>query len=182
MTSAGHLCILEDMRTLSIPKFPEYRVREDGQVETNWRLCYACPGMEIKDKWTILPPPISGGYIKIRLINKHGDIRRTHRHRLVLELFGPEKPPGKVCCRHLDGKPENNHISNLSWGTYAQNEDDKRLHGTWESRVTNAKLTDDKMATINQLRNKGLSMKLIAEAVGVTRPTISRFLGGKTWK
>ncbi len=50
---------------------------------------------------------------------------RTHAnvHQLVLESFVGPRPEGMVC-RHLDDNPENNHVSNLAWGTVSENNHD----------------------------------------------------------
>lgn len=58
-------------------------------------------------------------------------VRGTHKvHRLVLLAFvGPARSKSHVC-RHLDGNPANNTLSNLAWGTQQQNWDDRRRHGT----------------------------------------------------
>ncbi len=54
--------------------------------------------------------------------------RRSHRvHVLVLETFvGPGE--GRVC-RHLDGDPINNRLSNLTWGAHSENSYDRVRHG-----------------------------------------------------
>lgn len=48
-------------------------------------------------------------------------------HRLVLEAF---IGPSNLITRHLDGNPANNVLSNLAWGTPAENSADMRVHGT----------------------------------------------------
>lgn len=60
--------------------------------------------------------------------NNKGYVRMVHV--LVLEAFDKPRPPGMVG-RHLDGDKLNNHISNLAWGTPAENTADSRRHGTF---------------------------------------------------
>lgn len=49
-------------------------------------------------------------------------------HRLVLEAFVGPCPEG-MQCRHLDGDPANNRLSNLKWGTPKENQADRERHG-----------------------------------------------------
>jgi DNA-binding NarL/FixJ family response regulator len=108
--------------------------------------------------------------------------KRTHMHRLIAEAFIGPPPFRMACVRHLDGNPRNNSISNLSWGTYKENEDDKFRHGTHAKRISNGKLTSDTMKLARTMRNEGATTNDIAKEIGVSRPTISRFLNGRTWQ
>lgn len=60
-----------------------------------------------------------GGAVKKRLLG----------HRLVALAFHGEPPEGCPLVRHLDGNPDNNKPENLAWGTYSENEADKKTHG-----------------------------------------------------
>lgn len=51
-------------------------------------------------------------------------------HKLVLEAFVGPCPPG-LECRHGNGVPDDNRLTNLSWGTHKENIADKKLHGTF---------------------------------------------------
>jgi len=54
----------------------------------------------------------------------------------VLLAFGGPQPDGHVVM-HADGNPANNTPSNLSWGTYSDNNLDAVKHGThWQARKT----------------------------------------------
>ena len=171
------------MKTKQIIGFKAYRIREDGFLETNWRTGAHYPGMPCKDKWRILPNrPNDKGYIPVCLREYGAKQRRTHIHRLMAEAF-IEPPPFKMACvRHLDGNSQNNSIENLAWGTYQENENDKFRHGTHAKRISNGKLTVDTMKIIRTMRTEGVTTAKIAKVIGVSRPTISRFLNGRTWK
>lgn len=67
-------------------------------------------------------------HMSVRLI-KDGGYKNVSTHVLVLEHFCGERPMGYVS-RHLDGNPENNHISNLQWSTQKENLSDRKKHGT----------------------------------------------------
>ena len=171
------------MKTIQINGFEAYRIREDGVIETNWRTGAFYPGMPCSDTWKPLPNRYNkDGYVPVCLRGFNGKQRRTHLHRLMAEHFISSPPFKKACVRHLDGNPQNNSLENLAWGTYKQNEDDKLRHGTHNKRISNAKLTSEKMILIKHLKSSGRTDKEIAKVVGVSRPTINRFLNGVTWK
>lgn len=58
--------------------------------------------------------------------------KRKHRYLAVLvaEAFIPN-PHNYPEVRHMDGNPYNNHVSNLKWGTHADNMKDAQRHGTF---------------------------------------------------
>lgn len=49
-------------------------------------------------------------------------------HTLICEAWFGTRPEGFVC-RHLDGDPTNSVLSNLAWGTPAENTQDLLRHG-----------------------------------------------------
>ena len=118
------------------------------------------------------------GYLCVILCR--GGTRHSRRiHRLVAEAFiaNPSELP---CVRHLDGNPANNLASNLAWGSYAENEADKKRHGTYHRRRNN-KLTESQVAFAKRLGREGLTHSAIASQMGVSRPTITRIINGRIW-
>jgi hypothetical protein len=103
-------------------EFPGYWIYEDGRVWSDSKLPANSCGkflMQSLDK---------DGYVRYKLY-VDGTYCRKFAHRLVLEAFVGPCPEGMEC-RHLDGNPQNNHVSNLCWGTKEENQADKRRHGT----------------------------------------------------
>lgn len=166
-----------------IVDYPAYRISDTGIMESCWTWGAFYPGMESNPKWKKVPlKPNEDGYIPVHLCGTGGKRRRTHLHRLLVETFVSPPPFPKACVRHLDGNPYNNAIGNLAWGTYLENENDKRGHGTHRTRITNAKLTLKGIEQAFKLAKSGTPHKAIALKLSVSRPTISRLLGGKTWR
>lgn len=113
--------------------------------------------------------------------------KRKHKYLsvLVAEAFIPN-PHNYPEVRHMDGNPYNNHVSNLSWGTHADNMQDSKNHGTFHYFTPE----EDEMAQ-RVLRRpvKAINIKTgveyeypsIAEAsrdLGVYQPNISHVLSG----
>lgn len=97
------------------------------------------------------PDTIKGGYLRVTL-SLHGVACRRLVHLLVCETFNGPMPSDKECARHLNGSSADNGAANLMWGTRHENEQDKRIHGTYQSGEKNpfAKLTQTQVDSIRQ--------------------------------
>src|SRR4051794_23771537 len=93
-----------------IPGYPRYRISEDGAI---------------KDLDGGKPLPVrtakDGGYPKVFLRDHLSGVVHHYVHNLVARTFiGP--PTGeRPLVMHLDHNPQNNHVSNLRWGTHKTN-------------------------------------------------------------
>lgn len=125
----------------------------------------------------------SNGYAYVSTI---ADGRRKTKavHRLVaLAWHGLDVSANVV--RHLDGDKLNNKPANLEWGTWAQNEADKKRHGTVARGEShgNAKLTEDAVRIIRAAIPAGLwDTENAAKVFGVCPSTIRRIALGRDWK
>lgn len=105
--------------------------------------------------------------------------------RLVLaNRLGRPMKPGMQALHHCDhaGCIEPKHLYE---GTHDQNVQDMLVRGRTPVGVQrwNAKLTKAKLLKARHLRTTtSLPMREIAKQLGVSRPTLSRALSGKTWK
>lgn len=128
-----------------------------------------------------------------QLRNKHGYKVFSYRkdskfhlvtvHRSVATAFAPpDSRPEATVVRHLDGQKENNHFSNLAWGTPAENEADKGRHGTkvFGERHFKAKLTESDVREIRQLMG-AIPTQELAERFGVSQNSIRYAAKGETW-
>lgn len=125
--------------------------------------------------------PNGSGHYAVSLA--HNGIRSTYKvHTLVLEAHCCPRPEGMEC-RHLDGDKLNNVLSNLVWGTHAENMRDSVEHGTRARGENNgqSKLTEESVREIHKLRRDGLKLRQIASIFGVGITAIYKILEGYTW-
>jgi len=88
----------------------KYEVSSEGSVRRIGKMHYLSPWKH------------KSGHLYVRLDGKSRQV-----HHLVLGAFGDCRKTGLECL-HKDGNPQNNNISNLHWGTRAQNIEDYRHH------------------------------------------------------
>ena len=171
-----------DMKFKLVEGYPAYRVSDSGVVQSRWRLGgnhKKSKGGEFTETWkTLTPFPDGKSYLQVTLCD---GIRKgkTHRvHNLVTQVFIGLRPKGLVN-RHLDGNPKNNRIENLQYGTYLENENDKKRHGTWDTRCA---LTPDKALLIREKAAAGKKRKHLAAEFEVSVVTIGRIITNKIWR
>jgi hypothetical protein len=164
------------LRVSEIEGYPHYLVTACGKVFSRNHSCG--PLGYFKEIRPRLSGPVGKQYLAVTLCSSNG--RRSVRvHRLVAEAFC-ERRPEHQCVRHLNGLKTDNRAVNLAWGTFVENEADKRAHGTYELR-RNGKLSVDAIRLAQRLAAAGTAQKDIAERLGVSRPAITRLLNGSTW-
>lgn len=142
----------------------------------------------------ILKPTIHhSGYLDVSLCKNSKQYKSLRIHSLILLTFSGPRPP-RYQCRHLDGNKHNNYLSNLEWGTQAENAKDRIRHGRYTgvcgSKNTKSKLTEKQVKRIKKLicdtpkhkHNKSTTLKQIAQEYGVAISTLSSIKNGKTWK
>ena len=157
---------------------PGYRVGSDGIIWSRRKKS----GM-LSDKWQRLSGYVNSvGYLQVSLSQNH-KTKILSVHRLVLEAFVGLCPDG-MQCRHLDGNPRNNHLSNLKWGTPKENGADCIRHGTRPrgSKHGMAKLTEEDIPTIRQRLAHGESTRSIGSSFQISGVMVSRIKKGKNWK
>lgn len=161
-------------RWRAIPNFPDYEVPDAGNVRS-W-----------KKNRNNAPPPTeprlmklithSLGYkvVCLRIRNKQITCRVN---RLVLIAW---KPKGRGICRHLNGDKLDNRVCNLAWGSYKENTEDSKKHGTFPigEKVHNAKLS---AKDVRAIRSSTLPVKELAVKYQVTNATIRAVFKRKLW-
>lgn len=155
-----------------IPGFSKYQVSDNGIVINSY-------GRRLS------PYPDASGYQWVGLINDAGVRKNVSLHRAVaLTWIGPI--PKGYWVNHENGNKADNHVNNLRIDTPQYN----HLHA---SRVLNrhyakgersamSRLNPEAIKAVFELRRLGWSQRRIAQAIGVSQPTINSVLHGRTWK
>jgi hypothetical protein len=104
-----------------IPGYPGYDASSLGRVRSR-RQCRTGKLMRV----CVNP---QSGYFQVGLRDDGGTQRHRPVHYFVTRAFFGPRPEGMIV-RHLDGTRTNNHLSNLMYGTYAENSADRLRHGT----------------------------------------------------
>lgn len=117
------------------------------------------------------------GYVNVRL---GGKVRYVHR--LVLEAFHGAAPTGTEA-RHLNGTRDDNRAGNLAWGTAAENQADRKPHGTYMhgEMLPQAKLTWHAVRFIRAQR-RPYNRAALAHQFGVSEATIKSVRARRTWR
>jgi hypothetical protein len=125
----------------------------------------------------------SEGYPFVAIILNGKRITRPV-HVLVCSAFHGPKPSAIHEVRHLDGTRSNNDPTNLAWGTPAENEADKRRHGTAAigSHHGIAKLNEEAVRILRIAIPQGLWNPVDAAKVfGVDPSVIRAIVAGRSW-
>jgi hypothetical protein len=157
-------------RIRSLERIVTYTRRDGRRVERKHPSKVLRPGLN------------SSGYEIVTLCDTANRHHTRTVHLLILETFVGPKQPGQQC-RHLDGSIRNNALSNLRWGTSAENMADKIAHGTWVrgSRVGNSRLTEHQVREIKARLAQKEPHASIALDYGVKTVTISAISSGRNW-
>lgn len=171
----------EDWRPVS--GWPGYDVSSEGQVRS-WKMMgpgrkpFVCRDREPK----VLKPCVRNGYPSV-LFCEEGVRQWVSIHVLVLEAFVGPRPVG-CHAAHNDGRKANSRLTNLRWATPAENNADKRQHGTHQhgGLIGTAKLTDSMVEEIREKRRSGQSVQQLARQFAVCRNTITNITTGRSWR
>jgi len=122
------------------------------------------------------------GYRRVTL-SKNSELKNITVHRLVARAF-VENLHFKKQVNHIDGDKKNNFKENLEWVTPSENvyhSYEKGLASNQGSKHPRAKLTEEDIPKIFQLRDGGKTNLEIAEVFDVSRQAISKVLNGRSW-
>jgi len=150
---------------------PDYQVSKCGKVRSLDRIVDFRHGRTAPRRGRPMKLRANArGYLTVCLC-VCGQTRKFFVHRLVAEAFICPRPKG-LFVNHKDGNKENNHFSNLEWVTAAANAQHAHKNGL---NIVPSKLTDSQKRLALSLRRRGDKCEEIAERMGVSRATISRW-------
>lgn len=115
---------------------------------------------------------------------KSGHEKQKKVHRLVLEAFVGECPPGFEGC-HDDGNIYNNIPKNLRWDTRSNNMQDKIKHGTAQrgEQSTNVLLKESDVLKMRNLYRGGqVTLKKLGEMFGISESGTKSIIYRNSWK
>ena len=171
-------------RDLSFLGHVGYRVGDDGSVQSKNTTHGRCLGSwRNLSQTTFKHKSWDTPYKNISLRGDSKNLVTYRVHKLVLLAFVGPCPEGKQCC-HGNGQHGDNRVSNLRWGTPAENCRDRFLHGCdirGEGSPT-AKLSEADVREIRRAVKSGVMQITLAKKYGVTAPAIHRIVIRKSWK
>lgn len=169
-----------------------YEVSSLGQVRSKDRTVVS------RNRWGPIEKHLRGkiraqtvgayGYLTVNL-SRDGKVKIWRVHLLVAEAFLGPRPPG-LDIRHGPAGRRDNSVTNLSYGTRAENEQDKIRDGTFRHRTpigeanSNARLTEDQ---VREIRNRyrrvgGETFVSLGRDFGVSYQSIRNIVYRRTWK
>lgn len=163
-----------------VPGLPGYEASSLGRIRSLDRERPAGGALRRYAGRVLRPRPKPGsGYFSVY---SDGGRYATVNRAVAAAFHGPA-PSDEHEAAHLDGNPANNRPSNLAWKTPAENEADKRLHGTAPigSKNGRAKLHEADILTILLRYAGGDTAPELALAFGVSPRAILNVVAGKSW-
>lgn len=149
-----------------IPDYPDYLVSSLGRIAGHRGL--------------LKPFPLLNGYLRVNLYAGR-KARQLSVSRLVLLAF--KGPPGSgMEAAHLNGKRQDNRVSNLSWTCRQENEAHKIFHGTlyFGERHPRALINACLVRRIRKLSDHHCP-KDISSTLGISVHIVKDVLRGRTW-
>ena len=157
-------------RWRQVPGYKDYDVSDLGRVRS-WK----------GGKSRLMKTRKGGdGYPRVTLQSVAGVKKVERVHLLVARAFlGPAR--GRLV-RHKDGNKARPKLTNLEYGTFLDNSEDKHKHGTDQvgERNSQAELVKKHARQIFKLKGK-YTQQEIAEMFGISRQAVSDIHRGITW-
>jgi hypothetical protein len=163
-----------------------YEVSDQGQVRSLKRLVRYIDGRLRTFPSCVLAQYTSGSTRGYPFITLSRDNRQYPRpvHRLVLEAFQGACPEGMEALHGPGGKTDAS-LTNLRWGTRAENTGPDRVRDGQSNRGEKsglAKLTWTQVCEIRERVAAGETQTAVARELGVSFQNVSMIVHRKTWR
>lgn len=154
-----------------------YEVSDQGRIRACERTYIRTNGRPYTARPKMIKPHWSDGYMRVRL-NVPEKPKWHSVHKLVMEAFVGPRPEGLVIA-HGDGDTSNNALSNLRYATNAENQQDRKRHGTWHDQTGGGALSEAQIITMRERRAAGERLESLATSYGVTPSYVTLICTGK---
>lgn len=169
--------------------FPGYSATEDGEIISHRKRGTRISGhggtvsnIDQNHCYRLRSFTTKKGYKTLNICLPNGKVRSIGVHQLVANAFHGTCPDD-LQVLHINGVPSDNVPSNLRYGTYQENADDRMRHGTYlgGSNHHGAKLTGGQAAEIRTKRRLGFKVKELVKEFGVSTSTIESIIYKKSY-
>jgi hypothetical protein len=162
----------------------EYQVSNIGRIRSKEAIIIRSNGRLHTRVSKVLKPSLDKGYLKGSVcVDKKMIPYKIHR--LVAECF-LENPKKYNEVNHINGIKHDNRVENLEWCTRSQNIIHALKNGllpvTRGSQRTQAKMNEETVLNIYELRKKGCQRKDILKELGITVHMYKGVISNKSWK
>ncbi len=160
-----------------------YEVSSHGRVRSLDRITVRKNGRKLPCHGKVLLPWTKNSYALVHL-QADGVSRTRTVHSLVAEAFLGPCPNGLIV-RHGTGGSLDNSISNLSYGTYGENNGPDRVRDGTTNRGERhplAKLTTKTVLYARAERSKGRSIASLARELDVGYKCLHKAVAGTGWR
>jgi len=154
-----------------------YEVSSHGRVRSLDRIVQRAGYSATVAGKMMTPSPDKDGYLTVGL-TKDGVQRTLKLHRLVAQSFLIKKPH-KTEVDHLDGRRDSNRACNLAWVTRRENIQRAINDGKYDAAKVPSRLrrlSEEDVASIQEGRQQGRTMRQLVVEFGFTHRTIKRAL------
>lgn len=151
-----------------IPGHEFYEANSRGEIRSKDRT--TTDGRRIRGR-VLKPFQMPSGYWQVSV----SQFEKRYAHRLICAAFNGSPLDGLEVA-HLDGDRSNNRPSNLMWVTHAENEQQKKLHGTY-ARPRVFKQPHHKKRGPTPARHPEADTILTMRGDGATIAQIANYLG-----
>lgn len=164
-----------------------YKVSNFGNVKSCARIInHGLGGADRSIKSRIIKPYGDNHGYHLVSLSKNGKVRKHKVHRLVAEAF-IDNPENKPTINHKNEIRNDNHVSNLEWATYKENNDhgrhNERVSRTLSKPIEQLDKNGNKISSFQSVRDASLATGVhIANIKSCLCHKNRTYAGGYKWR